>query len=82
MAEHSRVFTCKFYIQDRTELAGPIIAWVCLAGSVQISTNICTGQPSDHLYSPLALRAILVRTKESHNWFSLTLNHNFCRSLT
>ena len=22
MAEHSRVFTCKFYIQDRTELAG------------------------------------------------------------
>ena len=28
MAEHSRVFTCKFYIQDRTELAGPIIAWL------------------------------------------------------
>ena len=38
MAEHSRVFTCKFYIQDRTELAGPIIAWIWrgMAGSVQI----------------------------------------------
>ena len=38
MAEHSRVFTCKFYIQDRTELAGPIIAWLwrAMAGSVQI----------------------------------------------